>query len=176
MVIASELEPDETLLWHGQPRQGFLWRGSDWYFVPFGLFWLAMTVYMGVAMLTSDEEGLLAVALFGVPFLLIGLYLVPGKFFLDARARRRTFYGLTDRRVIIVSGLFSTTVNSLLRKTLNDVSVQQKRDGSGTIYFGQKNAFEAMYSGMPWPGYEPTPQFERIPDVREVHRLLLRDG
>ena len=54
-VIRSELEPDETLLWHGQPRQGLLWRGSDWYFVPFGLFWLGFVVFWCYAVLTGGE-------------------------------------------------------------------------------------------------------------------------
>ncbi len=175
-VIRSELESGETLLWHGQPRQGFVWRGADWFFVAFAAVWLAMTVYMGYGMLTNDEEVGLVAALVVVLFFLIGLYLVPGKFVIDARARRRTFYGVTDRRAIIVSGLSSTTVNSLLAKTLSDVSVEQRRDGSGTIYFGPKNPQDAMFGGLPWPGYQRTPQFEMIPDVRQVHRLLLRDG
>ena len=173
-VIGSELEPDERLIWHGQPRQGLLLRGPDWVLVLFGLLWWTFLVFYFAAMVIDGDQ-LFVGTLFGIPFLAVGLYLMPGRFLIDARLRSRTYYGLTDRRAIIVSGLFSTTVKSLLRKTLSDVSVEQRRDGSGTIFFGHTNVFDAMYAGMSWPGYEPTPRFEGIPDVREVYRLLLRN-
>jgi hypothetical protein len=48
--------------------------------------------------------------------------MIVGRFFYEAMLRSRTYYGLTNERVIIISGLFSRTVKSLLVQTLADVS------------------------------------------------------
>ncbi len=48
--------------------------------------------------------------LFGLPFVAIGFFMLGGRFVGDVLARRSTFYALTDRRVMIVTGWQSQTV------------------------------------------------------------------
>jgi len=50
------------------------------------------------------RSGGVSFPLFGLPFVAVGLYMVFGRFIGDARMRARTFYGVTNDRVIIISG------------------------------------------------------------------------
>jgi len=141
-VIRQELGPGEKLLWAGRPRQGIVLRPADAYLVFVGLFFTAFSVFwvggVIIAGLANDGSGAgsLCVALFGVPFILVGLYMLVGRFFVEARQRNRTSYGVTSERVIIVSGLFARQVKSLALETITDLSLTERPSGSGYITFG----------------------------------------
>jgi hypothetical protein len=76
---------------------------------------------------TAKDKSLPALVfpLFGVPFIIMGLYFVVGRFFADAWMRERTFYGIANERIIIVSGLFSRRTKSLNLRTLSDISLTE---------------------------------------------------
>jgi hypothetical protein len=111
----------------------------------------------------------------GVPFVLVGLYLIVGRFWVDARQRARTYYGLTDRRVIIVSGIFSRSTRSLNVRILSDVALTKRRNGSGTISFGQVNPMYAWWGSAGWPGMGryAAPCLELDGDAEEVYEKIL---
>src|SRR5262245_54003398 len=92
-IVQAELAPGEHLLWSGQPRQGLVLHVSDAFFIPFGLFWVAMFGGLFIETLTEPNIGFMA--LFFVPFFLGGLFFAFGRFALDAWQRRRTYYGVT---------------------------------------------------------------------------------
>jgi hypothetical protein len=106
-------------------------------------------------------------------FVVVGLYFVFGRFIADAIRRGKTFYGLTPRRAIIVSGILSRQVKSVDLTSLGEISVSERRDHSGTISLGAPsgmNAWAASMMGPSWPGsarYLP-PMFEMIEDVNRV--------
>jgi hypothetical protein len=102
--------------------------------------------------------------------------MIIGRFFVDARIRSRTIYALTNRRAIIISGLFSRTVNSLLLRTLTDISLQERTDQSGTILLARPQPNSQWNSGMRLPGMSQysTPSFEMIPNAKAVHDQLLK--
>ena len=129
-VISEVLGGDERVLWTGRPRQGFLLRPADALAIPFSLFWAGFIVFweMGV----SRGKGNLFMELWGIPFVLIGAHMLVGRFFVDKWQRARTTYGLTSQRVIIVSELFRRSIKSLNLRTLADVSLTERPDGSGT--------------------------------------------
>ena len=111
--------------------------------------------------------------LWGVPFVLIGLYLIIGRFFADALARRRTIYGLTNERVIIIAGLFNASVKSLSLRTLSNVSLTERRDGTGTIALGPPGP-GAWWGGSSWPGVgqHVAPALDGVPDARSVYQSI----
>src|SRR5437899_365791 len=74
--------------------------------------------------------------LWGIPFVLVGIYVMIGRFFVDARQRSRTYYGLTDQRVIIISGLRNRQVKSLPIGSLSDVSIIEKATGGTPPFSG----------------------------------------
>ena len=83
-------------------------------------------------------------------------------------------YGITNQRVIIKSGIFNRELKSLNIKTLSDVSISEKDDGSGTITFGPTDSRFAMMSGTSWPGVKQGPQFEFIEDAKNVYNIILK--
>lgn len=89
--------------------------------------------------------------------------------------RRRTVYGVTTERVVILSGVLRETVVCLPLRGLAQTSLTLRPDGSGDVVFGPRSPFENFL--IPgWPGtdrFRPT-AFERIPGAREVHDLVNR--
>jgi hypothetical protein len=172
--LQGELAPGERLLWSGRPRGGIQFQASDAYRIPFSLMftgvslvWEALAIYAGAG---------LVFALTGVPLILFGLYMNFGRFPVDARRRNRTYYALTDRRVIIVSGLINREVQSLSLRNLPNLVLDAKPDGSGTITFGDTNPLTAMYGSFYGkvflgPG---VPAFEMIENARHVYDLILK--
>jgi hypothetical protein len=167
--ITAALDRSERVLWSGQPRRGLMLRGADAFAIPFSLIW-GGGASMGAwaSFHGRDPFGMLV----GGAFALMGLYLIFRRFFVDAAQRRRTFYAVTNERIIIVSGLLSRSVKSLSLRTLDQIDLSSRASGEGTISFGRSmyGSFTlAGWAGM--KGYLP-PMFERIPDAAEVARLI----
>lgn len=173
LEISRHLESEELLIWSGRPKQGIILRGSDAFMIPFSIFWSGFAVFWVAGVFTQGAS--LFWVLFGGLFVLIGLHFMVGRFFLDSRVRANTFYGLTNRRVIILSGILSRSITSLPLRTLHDLSLRERADGRGTILFGRSHPHVGWYAGMQWPGmsaYE-TQSFELIEHSKRVHDQIL---
>lgn len=171
--IRAELAPGEQALWIGRPRGGLLLRGADTFAIPFSLVWAGFAVYWMYSAAATGAP--LPFVLFGTPFVLVGIYMVIGRFLVDAKQREATTYAVTSQRVLIVSGLFSRKVKSLGVKTLAELSLAERKDGSGTITFGAQHPMAGMMNSLPgWPGMDQhsTPKFESIADVRKVYETI----
>jgi hypothetical protein len=174
--IERELNSGECLLWKGRPRGGIRLRAEDSFLIPFSLLWTGIVFFGAIGTLhqPTAKGGAGAPGLFFLaPFILIGLDLLIGRFFVDAVMRARTEYGLTGRRAIIVSGFFSRNVKSIDLRTTPEILLSEKRDGSGTITFGA-TPFGWWMPRNPWSFGSSlgTPVFEMIKDVRSVYRII----
>jgi hypothetical protein len=170
-VIARELESGERLLWSGVPAQGFLLRRSDALMIPFSLMWGGFAIFWEMTALRHKAPFFFK--LWGVPFVLVGLYMIFGRFFVDARQRSRMAYGVTDRRVVLISGVFSRNVKSLALKTITDLTLDEKSDGTGTITFGPTYPVVGWQASGRWgtAAYQ-SPCFDSIPRAKEVYATL----
>lgn len=170
-LLRIHLEKGESLLWTGKPPTGLVLRPSDVFLIPFSLVWCGFAIFW----VFTAAQGGGYFALFGVPFVLIGLVMVVGRFIIDAKQREHTCYGLTESRVLIVSGIFSKNIKSLNVRTLSDIELNEKSDGSGTITFGPKLPQMAFYgTSMNWaPGVTAVPQFDSIENARYVYKLII---
>ena len=171
-AIARELEPGERLLWSGVPRQGLVLRANDWFLIPLSVLWGGFAIVWTVGAASSRAP--VWFWLWGVPFVLVGLYLIFGRFFVSALQRSRTAYGLTDRRLLIVSGLRSQSVKSVPLKTVSDLSLTEKGDGTGSITFGPVHPMVKWFAGTAWPGADDlaSPSFELIPGAKSVYNRI----
>ncbi len=158
------LDREEVQLWRGQPRQGLVVRPADLFLIPFSLLWGGFAIFWEVSVLRMPAPGFFA--LWGIPFVLMGLYVIVGRFFVDAWRRQRTTYALTTTRVIIRTG---TSLNSLDLRTLTNITVIERRDGTGTISFGPSNPLSSMLGGASWPGMPLALAFDMIADVQRVY-------
>ena len=146
-------------------------RTSDVFMVPFSLLWGGFVLFWEALALMG---GIWPMAFFGLPFVVMGVHLLVGRFWIDARRRARTIYGVSNERIIIASGVFSRKVKSLNLRTLSDVSLTEKPDGSGTITFGPVHAMTAALAGMSWPGMDASAVacLELIENAREVYEII----
>jgi len=177
-AIGRELSPGERLVWSGQPLRGIRFRAADVFLIPFSLVWCGFAVFWEFMALGPVAQGggpmALVFPLFGLPFIVVGLYFVFGRFVVDARVRERTFYAITNERVLIVTGLFGRRTKSLNLRALSDISLAERPDGSGTITFGPIYPFGPWFGATPWPGagqYGP-PAFDMIERAKEVYDIL----
>ncbi|TAK57935.1 MAG: PH domain-containing protein [Dehalococcoidia bacterium] len=168
--VAERMESDERLLWAGRPPQGFVLRPIDWFFVPFSLVWGGFAIFWEAAALASGAP--LFFAIWGVPFVLVGLYFIGGRFVVDSRLRARTAYAVTNQRIIILSGATGQRMTSVGLHTLTEIHVETRPDGSGTLRFGRLPIWGAMPSGWPGSARLQVPEFERIPDVQSVYNAI----
>jgi hypothetical protein len=165
--ILAELGANERLIWSGRPPQGIMFRSTDIFMIPFSLLWGGFACFWTLA--ASAGGG--CFGLFGIPFVLVGAYMVFGRFYADAVQRSNTYYGLTSERIIITAGLSGQQVKSLNLRTLTDITLDLKTSGKGTISFGPSHPMASWYRGIPWPGTEKyySPAFEMIDDARQVY-------
>lgn len=163
--IQFSLDRGERQLWAGVPRQGLLLRPSDVGVIPLSLF-VAGFAYFWEGGVIHDGNWLLA--LWGIPLVGAAVYLLIGRFWGDRWQRARTTYAVTSERIIINSGLFRSTSKSLTLRLLSDVTLDERKDGAGTIIFGRGSA-PTRYRRRGAPTY---PTFDTIPDARRVYVMI----
>lgn len=169
MKLQDELDSGEQLLWHGQPRQGLLLRSSDIFMIPFSLLWGGFAIFWESAAITNGAPFFFV--LWGIPFILVGLYMIVGRFFVEAAQRSRTYYAVTDERIIILSGIMNRNVKTLNLRSLSDINLTLRSGSRGTITFGPSHPMSWWYTGAWWrrSGKYATPAFETIEDARAVY-------
>ena len=117
--------------------------------------------------------------LWGSPFLLVGFYLVVGRFVVDAWVRHRQRYVVTDRRVLVLRSGWRGGVIAGGLTILPFVSAAACRDGSGDLRFGPPRFKRGAKGQMIErdrivPALDPLPRFIGIPDVAGVRALIER--
>lgn len=164
-VISGQLGSGERLLWAGSPRPGVTLQTADALLIPISLVWGGFACFWEYEVIKSGAP--LVMRLFGLPFVAVGLYLILGRFFVDAWRRQSTFYGLTNQRVLIAVG---PQVRSLNLESLGDVTLSERADGSGTILFAPAGTLSAWTRGLTWTrtGRSAPPSFDMIPAARLV--------
>jgi len=168
--VHRELGANERLIWAGKPLAGIAFRGVDLIQVPFSLMWGGFAFFWEYMVWRSGAP--LYFRLFGVPFVMVGLYLIGGRFVLDSWQRAATIYAVTNERVLILSGLFQSTTVSLNLRTLGELSLKVRADGSGSIVFGQLPLFGMLRGFESWPGMPTQAGFYMISDVRQVFDIV----
>ena len=125
-VQHSVLLPDETIVWKGRPDPlksasvGALKALFGLFFFGFAVFWTVM----------ASQGGLFA--LFGIPFVAVGAWMVSGPA-RDYLRAGKSYYAVTDRRVLIVTAGGSYKVNAIVAGDITDYERTDKGDGTGSI-------------------------------------------
>lgn len=181
-VPPHHLLPGERVLWSGRPDPRILLTSADAFLVPFSIFWAGFAFFWEGGVLSGpvkgDNPGLLFFALFGLPFVAIGLYVVAGRFVYKRYRKRRTLYAVTDRRALSLTTTRSERLDAVFLDSCPSITKRARRDGIGSISFG---------SASPWSGYAMYENtgldvfglsrsgvaFYDIPDVEEVYKLTL---
>ncbi len=166
-TVQFPLDRGERQLWAGVPRQGLTLGPNDLIVVPFSLLWGGFAIFWEWGVFHSGAPFFFR--LWGVPFVLLGLYMIFGRFFYDSYRRARTTYAVTSDRIIIQNG---GSVKSIPIRTLGEVTLRESADGSGTIAFGPLPTGMKLALPLTRPGTETIPMFEMIPNARAVYDII----
>jgi hypothetical protein len=164
----------ERVLWEGQPYTGLILRPIEAFLIPFSLLWGGFALFWNTSVWMSDQNSSdLTFKLFGLPFLIVGLYITFGRFLIDAVLRKNLRYAVTDRRILIYKNGRGSTIKSVDIQRLPSIDLSEHSDGTGTIRFGAAmSLFNGQNFGIWQPAFDATPQFIRIPNVRFVYELI----
>ena len=151
--LAQNFQPDllreEKVVWAGQPDPRFRFSGGDIFLVPFSLLWAGFALFGRRA--CSDFSA----------------------------KKRRTFYALTNQRVLILTTLRSRRLQALFLNQLPVVNKAVQGNGVETLEFGFSPSWSAAYanSGMElFAGRSASlaPAFYDLADVDGVYQLVMR--
>ena len=145
-AVEYELRPHlasgEKLLWAGRPAQGIVLTRQDGYLIPFGVLLVAA----------------------GLRFIPMVIYIViVGRLLANLWYRSRLIYGVTDRRAIILSGMRRRSVQSIYLSSLITLKLEERRNRSGTIYFGEDHPTPSYWHGAHYGPYGP--EFGQVDDI-----------
>lgn len=130
-ILRQYITSDEILLWQGRPeKSGNLVTKNDIFLIPFGIMWTGFTLFWEISALRSGAG--LFFALWGIPFIGAGIYLLIGRFIHKAYLRDKTFYAVTNKRIIIKAG---SKLKILDGKMLPPMDIEIHKNGNGSIYF-----------------------------------------
>ena len=157
------LSEGETILWKGKPEKGHMFTSQDIFMIPFSIIWCGFAIFWETTAIISGAPFFFA--LWGIPFVCVGLYMVFGRFFWTAHVRKNTAYVITTRRIIRSR---RGRVDSMSARSLPPMHAKIRRDGTGTIRFGvptyyRRNSFD------PNDGLFT---LENIPDAIRVQRII----
>jgi hypothetical protein len=168
--LSSTLHAGEKLVWAGKPKKGILFSSTDIILIPFSMLWGGFAIAMEILVIIAHVW--IAIILI-FPFVVVGLQLMIGRFFFDARKRARTIYGLTRDRLIIKTGEGEQAVKSMPIASMSDMTLDLKKDGTGSIQFGLGEFMSVKMSGSDMAGKQFITSVDRIYDVRELYDKII---
>ncbi len=169
--IDRELEAGEFIKWVEQPLPRFFTLQSLSYFI-FGVLWttfIIFGVYGAGFKIPVLHEGIKfehLFALFGVPFVLVGFWMLtsPLRQWLKAF---RTVYLITDKRAISIESGWFTTIRSYTPAQLKDLYRRERGDGTGHVVI-----MTLLHKDSEGGSWTEEIGFLNVRNPREVERLL----
>lgn len=124
----SYLEADEYVLWQGKPERGNYFRKESVFTIPFGLIFFAFACFWCFSASAFSP----IFALFGIPFMAVGLYVSFGSVIHRAIILSSTEYAITNKKLIRVS---KKRVDTVRADKIGELRIEMNGNGTGTITF-----------------------------------------
>jgi hypothetical protein len=185
-AIQSELLSGESFVWAGKPNSSVIFHKEDAYLIPFSFLWGGFAIFWegsvaGLWGVQDNHHQWTFGILWGIPFVLIGQYLIWGRFFYAAWLKGCTHYAVTNRRVIVVQEDWKRQMAFAYIDSLPSPIIKEGGSrGIGTLRFGPP--YLTSPSGRSSAAWSPlsiggAPVFVDIEGVDSVYRLVcdLRD-
>lgn len=182
-LIKQELLTDEYIIWSGQPDGSKIFSKADFFLIPFSLLWGGFAITWEMTVLGFDAP--LLFKLWGLPFVAVGLYMIFGRFIYKAKMKKKTYYYVTNKRVISLKNSSRVQVEAEFITSLPAVNKSVNSSGSGDIIFGSSQGFLGMNanSGMAFMGRNnrygnSVLSFFDLKNANEVHKIVneIRNG
>lgn len=179
----GELMPDENIQWVGQPDPNVIFSKSDILLIPFSLMWGGFAIFWEATALSSTLSSKnfttpdLIFPLFGIPFVLIGLYMIFGRFLHKKWKKQRTYYAVTDKRVLVLTKTLGSTIQAKSINNIETITKSVGHDGNGSLIFGDTpnlSAFNNFSMDFMQFNQSNAPAFFDIKDANSVYELVNR--
>jgi hypothetical protein len=174
LKLQAYLVAGERLLWAGRPRRGFSFSLSDLGVLVFGLVFLGFACFWTYG--SYAMAGDIWFSAFGIPFILVGLYLVFGWPMARMVGRNGSLYGVTDQRIL---RLRAGRLAAMTLEALPPLSIEEMADGTGTIHFSETITSEREGFDGPETWYQLihgiVTSFDRIENARFVFELIQKE-
>lgn len=180
-VFSESLRADERLIWAGQPDPSIVFNKRDGCFPILGLIFTGI----GLAEIWPVVRSLFSLPLAEWPsqilnelmrlgsllFVGVGLYLLFGYFIRKRRTRSKTWYAVTDKRLMARTG--SDDIQSVEIEDISWAELAMHPTGTGTIAFQfRPSATDLDTSSADNEAEEETFEFEDIHDAENVHETV----
>ncbi len=162
--VRHELQTSERLVWLGQPNaRRYAWqKGFYWFLI--GVIWSVFAGFAEYKALTASAAASEQHSMAGL-LIAFGLVMLVRPFQLYYAALRTT-YVVTDRRLVIFSGVIEAKVESY--QPPFDIIQRENPDGSGSISFSRD---EQDHVGL--QSFKRDIELAAIPDVQQVQRYVM---
>ncbi|HEY1256617.1 MAG TPA: hypothetical protein VGF01_17730 [Terracidiphilus sp.] len=180
--LQYEMLDGETLLWMGQPSRKVIFHSNDIFAIPFSLMWGGFAIFWELGVTGSFQMSAHSApsffVLWGIPFVVIGQYMIWGRFLYTAWRKSHTYYAVTNKRAIILNTAPSRKVTDRSLRNLGNLSISTRTDGIGTIEFQPVTEFNPNFG---WGNRRSRNQldinlsnaiFYDIPDARAVYQII----
>ncbi len=151
--LPEELPPGEFMVWQGEPRWQALARRA--FHVDTLAIYFTLLIAVHAVFLMMDGEGgtgILAAMSWQIPLSLtgIGLMALAGKLY-----ARGTVYTLTNRRLVIRSGVVTPMMVNLPLEGMASAAVRYCSDGTGDVVLHVKPGTRQLFYTLLWPHVRP---------------------
>jgi hypothetical protein len=174
-LFQRELLPRERILWTGQPIPYALLNKGDIFLIPFSFIWFGIVLSSFRDMFKASSSMIFPSFLIPALFLIVGFYMSIGRFIYLYLVKKKTYYAITDQRVLVLTNLFGKNLQAVYIKDLQNITKSENSNGNGTIIFGNQNNNSNQNSGLSFfNSYNGVnvPTFSNIKDVKQVYEKV----
>ncbi|MGB1234415.1 MAG: hypothetical protein ACPG5U_01625 [Planktomarina sp.] len=166
--LSRYLAKGERLLWQGKPDSSVLVTGpQDIVLIPFSLAWGGFALFWNISVWNMGAPFFFKI--FGLPFLIVGAYMVFGRFFFSAYKRKDTQYAITNIRALIIK-------RGVLKEMpiTPSLGITSKSGTSGSITLGKVTpALRGSHTSMGvWNGESGDFSFSHLADTQAAYAAI----
>jgi hypothetical protein len=189
MSIQSQLVGGESIAWIGKPNSSVIFHKQDLFLIPFSLLWGGFAIFWEGSVAGFWNHGTRNGAwifgmIWGIPFVVIGQYLIWGRFIYDLWLKGRTYYAVTNRRVIVLQKGWSQKIVAAHLDSVPALTKEGSDAGPGTLSFAPNTSFFSGFQGASssrsrqgWGAWNSmsiagTPIFRDIDNLDYVYRIV----
>jgi hypothetical protein len=180
MKVQTEMISGERIYWAGTPNPSVIFHSDDWAMVPFSLLWGGFAIFWEAGVLGYWGNGprsgspSLFMVIWGIPFVVMGQYMIWDRFLHDAWLKTRTYYAVTNRRVLVLQEAWKRKLNWMYLEAIPTIECEGTM--RGTLWFGKKYPVIAgrgqKTRSMSRFDVGDIPVFADIADAESVQRLV----
>jgi hypothetical protein len=168
-LFEAYLNHNERILWMGQPQAWRILGLSDLFLIPFSIFWLGFAL-MWVTGFGSGNP----IWFFGILHVVVGLYMLFGRFIHKYLRWRGMYYAVTNQRVLWLNRSFwRQALQSRFINTLPMLDLKGGWGGTSTIIFEPPaTTSRNQTSRQQMLGEADGLGFYNITDAAEIYHLI----